>query len=304
VGFKSDEIVLIIKDDSSPLKFKINELVDKYASSICIDVSIYNNPENIGFDNNLIDAFNVVETEYLMLLSDDDYLCTQSLNSLVRVIKEERFNVFLTPYTDRGKIRRLASGIYNYNTFPELIYNSILFSGLVFNVKVVKDLDLDYEFLGRCIYSQVYLASLIIFKDKKYGVLPTGVLYLGGDGENYFGLNASAVNSSILSDRRKLTSDLIYQSFLLETVNQISKKTNSSLNKMFRKEYNRRLIGYFFRVRSHGVSGYLTFMLVYLKSKNISFLPPFFLMLIILFVPAFFSYKIYDYGVKKLKKSG
>ena len=67
-----------------------------------------------------------------------------------------------------------------------------LISGLIFERKTVLSLNIDSKFLSNCIYSQVYLASKIIYNQAEYGFAPKGLLYVGGDGENFFGKSIGA----------------------------------------------------------------------------------------------------------------
>ena len=82
--------------------------------------------------------------------------------------------------------------------------------------ETVLDLKKDVNFLSDCIYTQVYLASKIIYNEKKFGFMNSDLLMLGGDGENFFGKNPSATNSEDLANRQHFLSNLRYQNFLIK----------------------------------------------------------------------------------------
>ncbi|MGL6419288.1 glycosyltransferase [Aeromonas allosaccharophila] len=272
-GTNNTDINIIIKDDVSPKANEIKEIVYEYRKKLAIDLVYHSNTENLGYDKNLLDAFNITNSEYIFLLSDDDYVSGSEINKLIAVIYEKKQKLYFTPYTDHSINVVNRTFDYSYkehvslSEFPEIIYNSILFSGLIFHRETVLQLRLDRDFLSNCIYTQVYLAVSIIYKTRSYGAIPSGILHLGGDGENYFGKNSSARNSDVLSDRNKISSNLNYQKFLLAVVMKLSLSTDPMINELFLKEYRKRLISYGLRARSYGLSIYLDFIRAYLNSK-------------------------------------
>ncbi|MDE1344950.1 glycosyltransferase [Vibrio aestuarianus] len=309
VGIKSHKFNVIIKDDVSPMLHEIEEVVNKYSSLLEVELILHKNNSNLGYDLNLLGAFDINESKYTCLLSDDDFIEIQYLDSLLDELEKGEYDVYFSPYTDEvnNKIYRPMSDTF----FPgavlnssELIYNSILFSGLVFNNSAVRSLKKDYNFLGGCIYSQVFLSISLIYKSGGYGLLPENVLFLGGDGENYFGKNESAQNSSLLSDREKLTANLDYQMFLLRVVEKIAASINIDVFSSFSKEYCKRLIGYSLRVRAASLSEYKVFMSsVYDKQIPYKYLM-LGIMSFFIFIPKRVSKSLYTRGVSSFRKSG
>ncbi|MGK0703506.1 glycosyltransferase family 2 protein [Yokenella regensburgei] len=292
VGVKSMDINLIIKDDLSPKTNEIKELVNSYKDNLAIDLVYYCNAENLGYDRNLLDAFNITDSDYVFLLSDDDYVSGDKVEQLVSVVRKRSQKFYFTPYTDHtvNVVNRKFNGLSDIDVklsdFSNVIYNSILFSGLVFHRETVLNLNLDREFLSNCIYTQVYLAGCIVYEEKSYGVIPDGVLHLGGDGENFFGKNSSAINSDVLSDRNKISSNLNYQQFLLAVVEKLSLSTEPAINNYFIKEYKKRLISYGLRARSYGLKTHLGFIKSYLNSKLPFFIIPFLSFVLVIMLPS------------------
>ena len=247
---------LIIKDDCSPRQDEIKAIVESHSGKHNFDVIFHKNKSNLGYDRNLLDAFNITESEYVFLLSDDDFVVGERLFDLIQILSKREHKLYFTPYIDKLSQCRINIGKFNINKFNEVIYNSILFSGLIFDRKSVIELPKDELFLSNCIYSQVFLASLIAYKERDFGRASSDLLYLGGDGKNFFGENQSAVNSEVLRNRTSITSNLKYQNFLLAVVASVSKSTDASIYKLFIAEYNRRLISYLLRARSLGLSGF------------------------------------------------
>jgi glycosyltransferase involved in cell wall biosynthesis len=304
VGVTSSNFNLIIKDDASPLRTQILKIVNSYSDRLNFEVVFYSNKKNMGYDRNLIDSFSVANSDYVFLLSDDDYILGENLDELLSVLALNEHDFYFTPYHDGSRTRRIPAAYYKLCHFSDVIYNSILFSGLVFKVSAVNALKINYDFLSNCIYSQVYLASSLAYKRKAYGVLPSGILYLGGDGYNFFGKNESAKNANLLSDRKNIAADLTYQQFLLKTIDQISNDLDSEIGNSFYKEYKKRLIAYGAKARGLGLVTYFSFLRSYFFSTNRRFFVPSILFMFITVIPSGLATKIYDAGVKVFRKSG
>lgn len=304
VGVESEDFNVVIKDDVSPRLPEIRAVVESYNSKLNIDVSLHVNEKNLGYDRNLLDAFNIVDSHYVFLLSDDDYIIGSSIPALLETLQDKKYDLYFTPYIANGSVCRSISGDYKFERFADVIYNSILFSGLIFGRKRTILLDRDERFLSNCIYSQVYLASLLVYQQNAYGRSPGNLLVLGGDGENFFGKNQAAVDSDVLADRSKVTSDLDYQKYLLRVVDAIASKTNPLVKKLFWREYAKRLIAYGLKVRALGIKPYVTFLRHYLRSDSQRRLALALTFLMIALIPGFMSRKIYMFGVVQLRKAG
>lgn len=302
IGVRKGDFNIVVKDDSSPLQVEIAEIVESYSEKLQVEVIFHANKKNMGYDMNLLDSFVIAESEYVFLLSDDDYIDGYHIASALNVLAKKEFNFYITPYHENGITRRAITSSYNISEFADIIYNSILFSGLIFRKAAVLSLNLDFGFLSNCIYSQVYISAALAYQDQSFGVMPVGILYLGGDGENYFGKNSSAKNSELLSERKQIDSNLNYQKFLLEVVDEISKNTTPLIKVFFLREYRRRLIGYGFRARSNGLRKYSKFIRSHLILNGFEHSTV--LLLLIAFVPAALAKQIYRLGTSLLKNSG
>lgn len=310
IGVEKNNYNIIVKDDMSPKVDEINSIFNAYKDRISVDVIFHKNNENMGYDRNLLDAFTVTDAEYVFLLSDDDYITGCEMKKLISAIYDRKQKLYFTPYTDN--LMNVVNRKFDYSykehvslsEFPEIIYNSILFSGLIFHRETVLQLNLDRCFLSNCIYTQVYLAVSIIYKTRSYGAIPSGILHLGGDGENYFGKNSSAKNSDVLSDRNKISSNLNYQNFLLAVIKELSLSTDPVINELFLKEYKKRLISYGLRARSYGLKIYFDFMRAYLNSKVPFFILPFIVFIFVTFLPSNFAKKINSIAKNLLRHAG
>lgn len=251
---------LIVKDDCSPRQSEIKDVVQEFKNIALCEILFHSNDENMGYDKNLYDAFFITNSEYVFLLSDDDFIEGDKIEGLIKILRSDNRSVYFTPYYSNGALNRFGSNLFDLNRISSVIYNSILFSGLVFKRNRVLKLDLDTNFLANCIYTQVYLSTVIIYQDKDFGFGPNGLLYLGGDGENYFGKNKAATNKEILRDRESITANLKYQTFLIKVVEKIAIDTERGVYINFIKEYNKRLVSYGLRAIIAGKADFKSFV--------------------------------------------
>jgi len=75
---------------------------------------------NLGYDRNLIDAFNIVDSEYVFLLSDDDYVVGDKIADLLQMLEKREFNVYFTPYTRDDGVNRLPPKGGRFENFDPL----------------------------------------------------------------------------------------------------------------------------------------------------------------------------------------
>lgn len=305
IGFEDDRVQLIIKDDVSPRIIEIQQIIDEYkCNKLKINIKLIHNNKNLGYDSNLLDSFKVVDSDYIFLLSDDDYINTKYFHELLNILEHRIHNFYFTPYFRKNILNRYKIGTYNFDKFPEVIYNSILFSGLIFETKEVNKLNLNIEFLKNSLYTQVYIAALLIYQSEKFGEMPRNILYVGEDGENFFGKNQSATNKNLIANRNTIEADLNYQGFLIKVVKEISFNTDLQIEKMFLREYKKRLFGYLFRSRACGITTYSIFVRSFLSSHANRYYFHIFTLIILFFIPSYFAKYIYNLGVKHARYSG
>lgn len=301
---RSELLSIIIKDDKSPNILKIREVYDFYKNLIQIPITLHENKLNLGYDGNLIDSFYITDSDYVFLLSDDDYLNAENIAETTDMLEKREFDFYFTPYASNGITSRNPVLNINKLDYAEFIYNSILFSGLIFRRNAVIELNYDYNFLSNSIYSQVYLALNLFCISGDFGVAPSNLLVLGGDGENFFGKNQAAKNYHLLSDRKKITSNLIYQQFLLSVVKKFSDEHNENIYGVFWRAYTIRIISYGLKVRSQGFGVYLNFLKEYFKKNTKGDFYISIAVLVTLILPSVVCERIYAFGVKRLRRAG
>ena len=305
IGFKDDRVQLIIKDDVSPRFSEIEKIVNDYnLNKLDTCVKLIKNQKNLGYDLNLLDSFWAVESDYIFLLSDDDFIKTELFSELLNILSFKNHTFYFTPYYRNGFLNRYNISNYNIENFVNVIYNSILFSGLIFERNSVIKMKLNKDFLANSLYTQVYISSLLIYQSKKFGEMPKNILYVGEDGENFFGKNQNATNHNLLADRTSIVADLNYQYFLIKVVKEISNKTDTKIETIFLREYKKRLLGYMLRSRGYGFKVHIKFMHCFIKSHVKTFYLHIIILYLLFLIPSKFARIVYSFGVKHVRNSG
>ena len=307
-GFAFDNVRIIIKDDCSPSFIEIEQVFEYYKNILNVEVLLHKNELNLGYDLNLLDCFNVAESEYLYLLSDDDYLNVGELSGLLEYINLTKKDFYISTYSNHGKKYRQFESISLSSVYkPDFVYNSILFSGLIFKVSRFNISTPEIDFLKNCIYSQVYVVAKFFKESKEFGCFDGDVLILGGDGENYFGKNnsSSALESKELSDRQSILSNFNYQRKLLKVVKYIDENLFEGIYSDFKHSYSIRLIAYFIKARVNSKDDYMSLYRLYINQKDVT-VPKIFMAIIysVRFIPSFLLKFTYKLGTLLLRKSG
>jgi len=307
-GFIFDNVRVVIKDDCSPSFIEIEQVFIYYRDVLNIEVLLYKNESNLGYDLNLLDCFNVAKSEYLYLLSDDDYLNVGELSGLLEYINLTKKDFYISTYSNHGKKYRQFESISLSSVYkPDFVYNSILFSGLIFKVSRFNISTPEIDFLKNCIYSQVYVVAKFFKESKEFGCFDGDVLILGGDGENYFGKNnsSSALESKELSDRQSILSNFNYQRKLLKVVKYIDENLFEGIYSDFKHSYSIRLIAYFIKARVNSKDDYMSLYRLYINQKDVT-VPKIFMAIIysVRFIPSFLLKFTYKLGTLLLRKSG
>ncbi len=296
---------LIVKDDCSPQIDLIEELYIRYKELLAVNLVLHRNHVNLGYDMNLLDCFNIGNSEYIFLLSNDDYIEAGKLSLFLDFLEQERPDGLICSYKNANIVQRFLPLDCDTRYTANLLYDSILFSGLVFKRNISEFIFPHVEFLKNCIYSQVFIFATIKKLDLKLVKYSDDLLVLGGDGENFFGKNLSSFGEHDLVDRTNPLSCFRYQLRLLKVVDYIDVELFHGFSKSFKTEYSRRLLGLLFKLRSlHSSEKYLEYQKDIFSEKKIFTRRLYLYSIFISYIPRRLSYIAYNYGKKLLKKSG
>ena len=139
-----DEIELFVSDNAS------TDGTKEYVESIQKENSnlkYYRNTENLGFDGNFLNCFRKAQGKYLWMLSDDDSLMENAVDTVLYVIEQNPVMVFCNPCLETGQdIGVLEEGgilfLEDKNVFLKSIGIYVTFlSSLIYNMSFVRKID-------------------------------------------------------------------------------------------------------------------------------------------------------------------
>ena len=284
------DVEVIICDDKSPKIIEISNSINEILRNNK-NIHFIQNEINIGYDKNV---FNVIErsnTDYVLLLGDDDYLETNALENLQRFFSNTKnFTCGFLRYksdSDNKYSRLNSTDIYFDKSIIKsngsFIYNSILFSGLIFKKSTIVNHKEILEKYFNSIYIQFAIFLLLHSKYGSYGISGPGII-IGGDGESGFGFNDASSNlDADLKDRTSIISNLAYHKRLFDVVNKMELDISQEIVSPFIFEYKIRCVKAIFIARKYGRK-YLKNYWKSLKKININgiwMIVPFYLLIYI-----------------------
>lgn len=293
IGPIDDKIEILVSEDFSPKRLEIIETIKNFEREFGTKVRLKLNEQNLGYDRNLHSIFFEASGEYVLLLSDDDCLEPHAVQFLLKAINEVDLAVgylrFSSPTGAQKKRFQRHSGStekFQGDLFLQngsMIYQAILFSGLVFR----RDEVLRYDFSKW--FSSIYIqVAMFVALGKAHGIYcisgPGIVIF--GDGENGFGLNEAGGEDADLADRESIFANLTYQRRLLKAIRDIDDHIYSGVFSIFIAEYKRRSVSGMMRARVSGLSSYLVFIREYFSTIEARGVLPAIYAICIFFVPA------------------
>lgn len=106
LGVNLAGVNLIVKDDCSPEIDLIEELCNRYKKLLAVNLVLHKNHVNLGYDMNLLDCFNTGNSEYIFLLSNDDYIEAKELSKLLDFLYLEKPDGLICSYRNGNIVQR------------------------------------------------------------------------------------------------------------------------------------------------------------------------------------------------------
>jgi len=247
-----NDIEILVSEDKSPLSHEIGEMVTglSHESEYCIRFT--SNEVNLGYDMNLGSIIRKANGKFIFFMSDDDAIAEGCLDEIIEYLKRKpKCGVLYAPfkYEDTGNKDRNRSN-KNYRipqgelSASKYLYDSILFSGLIFRKKYVEDFD-SSRFKNHN-YFQVYLFLQMLLKYGGFFFATPSVVCIG-DGENAYGLSESSSGggqfsdkkrNAILADRKSVKSNLEFNKTLIKTIRMFDRDEGTHVIDSFARQYS------------------------------------------------------------------
>ena len=293
-------VVVSVYEDCSPSQDRICEVVEAFSDSM--PVSFFPAPSNLGYDRNLRRAVLSGESDYVLLLSDDDYIDPAFLPCFIDHLFANEPDVVLSTFKKRGQLYRRGdhyAGEYSHH----VLYDSVLFSGICFRRDALALSEQEWQCLSTSIYSQVYLAARTWSTGSGYFDKP--LIIAGEDGANFFGHNESASDQADLVDRSTPMANLSYQVRFQKVALLVLQGAHPAIEKSYIRSFSVRLVAHFIRVRSVVTLSQYLFAVKSLRAfglvfNTVAYVPIYLLALFPSRLTAFISEKL----IPKLRRSG
>ena len=238
-----DDVEIIVSEDCSPLSKEIGEKVEELKKECPYKLEFMPNERNLGYDRNLGAIIKKSKGKYVCLMSDDDSFYEGFLDCLIPLLKKwkENYGVIYSPFVYTSN---KVQDRYHGNSFiikegeescSKYLYDSILFSGLIFNREYVACYD-SSEFLNMN-YFQVYLFLKMLYQYKGYYISHPSVWCIS-DGENAYGISDSSGGNEILADRNSVLSNLEFHKTLIKVIRKFDEEEGTLVFKSFEKQYS------------------------------------------------------------------
>ncbi len=297
-----DDIEILISEDKSPLSLEIKNRVEQLADKSRYNIRFTTNEKNLGYDMNLGAIIKKSRGEYIFFMSDDDAVAKNSLDKIIEFIRKRKdVGVLYAPfkYARSKKKDRVRGGDHfipaGANSAQKLIYDSILFSGLIFKKEYVEKYDSSrFKNLN---YFQVYIFLQMLLHHGGYYFSKPSVICVG-DGENAYGISESSGGNKILANRKSVKSNLEFNKTLLKVIQMFDKDEHTSVMNSFSKQYSLHAYSGLSIARKEGVKYYNEYW-VTLKNLDIKIYPIVYIYYVILL---FLGNKLSDFVFSGLRK--
>jgi glycosyltransferase involved in cell wall biosynthesis len=296
-------VEILIIDDASKNLDEIAKVVHKHLDLLPYKTRFIKNEVNLGFDNNLAKLMDMSSSKYVMFMSDDDEFISGGLKLLIAKLIDLNVGMIYTSFIDKSRglvLREHGTSfkiMYGEDSLKSYIYDSIMFSGLVFERQLLSRIKIVDGIKN---YVQVfYFMYLMHHYDVYY--INNPLFYANGDGENGFGLNSDSLNER-LANRRGLYSNLEFHKGLISTIRTYDEQFNINLIRQFGFKYQLRTFPKLLEARHSGRRELLKY---YKEIRSLrlgrNFIPYFYMVFISIF-GAKFSSNLYHFAISRLLK--
>jgi len=251
----NDDLEIIVSEDCSPQRKIIMVEVNKYIKKSSYKINLNLNENNLGYDGNLEKLISIACGKYILFISDDDMFIKGSIDKTIQFIKKHDYGVIFSPFKEGTNLKRKYRKDFriepSVKNAAKHIYDSILFSGLIFKRDIINNISAE-KFI-KLNYFQVYLFLLTLAKHPGY-YLDIPLIDCIGDGENAYGISPSNDKNPYLANRDSIFSNIEFHKGLIKVIKIFESDYNVLvLNNIFAKEYSLRTYAGLCEARKNGI---------------------------------------------------
>ena len=271
-----DKIEIVVSEDKSPLSDDIAKKVNEIALNSRYNIRFTSNEKNLGYDMNLGALIKKCKGKYIFFMSDDDMLTEGCLDEVIEFLSQDlKYGVLYAPFIYFSTKKKDRNRGASFSIVPgeksaaRYIYDSILFSGLIFRKDYVEGFNA--ERFKNYNYFQVYLFLQMLYHHGGYFFSTPSVVCVG-DGENAYGISGSSGGNAILADRKSVKSNLEFNKTLFKTIKMFDQDEKTHIMDSFAKQYSLHSYSGLSIARAEGVKYYNEYWKI-LKALDIKIYP-------------------------------
>ena len=202
------DIELIVSDNASPDNTEM--IVQKYIAE-GQQISYTRNPENIGADNNISQAFQLAAAKYVLVLADDDVLVDGAIAKIMHVLRNGEYGVvhlqaypyqdnFAKEYPKRSKRPATIEYHNTYDFIRRVNYYFTFISGNIVNKSLVDRGINTQDFDGTNMVQLSWTFSALFNSRGNVYIGQNMVAAKGGNSGGYQMCRAFGINQNIVFD--------------------------------------------------------------------------------------------------------
>lgn len=240
----TNDIEILISEDCSPLSNEIKSAVEAIQKESPYVIRFTTNEHNLGYDMNLGAIIQKCSGKYVFLMSDDDALYDGALDQIIPFLLHSDTNsgVMYAPFvfsSSMSKDRNRGHADFDIEkgeiSASKYIYDSILFSGLIFRKEYVEGFDSSR--FKNYNYFQVYMFLKMLYHYGGHYFAHPSVLCVG-DGENAYGISESSGGNELLAHRESVKSILEFNKTLIKVIRIFDNEEDTHVFDSFEKQYS------------------------------------------------------------------
>jgi len=246
------DVNVLVSDDKSPKYKELETILLKYTNRSNFEYIL--SDKNNGYDRNLLNLVQNVNTEYTMFLSDDDIVLGNSIRPLLDFLDQVSPDLVISPFHQNGHIFRKLNSVTTFyepgiKTLKNHFSDSVLFSGLVYKTLSLKKFD--YTNAIGTNYIQLLFSSFVIL-DSGFYYFNHPTICAISDGENGFWKEKKF--DIKLSDRNNPETDIEFHKGMFKLVQVLNVDRNISLSRSFKRKYSFNSFSILYRARMLGLN--------------------------------------------------
>lgn len=255
----SEEVEIVIREDQSPKRQQIREMVFDYKKNSAYIVNYIENETNYGYDKNIRNSAKAASGLWVMFMGDDDILVPGELDHFLDFLrKHDDLGYVLRRYQSENKAGIVEE--YRYSDKDEFLKSgedavveffrrSVFISGFTYRKQCFEEYDC-VELDGTLLFQLYIQASICLKYSSAYCDIPITKSLEGGI--PYFG-KAEAEKELYESGRNTFQNSINFLKQIRVVTDYFDKKNNTEVTKRVLKSYSKYSYGYLLEHRDEGV---------------------------------------------------